>query len=255
MLPAWILARLWPGTGLRAAVRAAAVIVLAFLLVLLPVVIYNVERTGTPSISTSDYGGHVLYIGTDVSSGGQFDEEANEALIGLAGEDLLARSEEGTRIALQRIREDPLGIAALAVRKQGTLWGTEHYGVQYGIRQSLRDRPEHPDATTPMLLSQGFYVLALATATAGLFLLRRRPDALMPLAITLTWTVAAMHGLLEVRDRHHSYVIPLLLPWSALAMATLWAALERRLHPGEEHPERPPEAAAGLLPPPGDAIH
>jgi hypothetical protein len=141
------------------------------------------------------------------------------------------------------------------VRKQDTLWGTEHYGVQYGIRQSLRDRPEHPDATTPMLLSQGFYVLAMATATAGLFLLRRRPDALVPLAITLTWTVAAMHGLLEVRDRHHSYVIPLLLPWSALAMATLWTTLERRLHPTAEHREPWPEAAGGPLPPPGDAIH
>ena len=43
----------------------------------------------------------------------------------------------GTEIALQRIRDDPLGIAALAVRKQDTLWGTEHFGVQYGIRQSL----------------------------------------------------------------------------------------------------------------------
>jgi hypothetical protein len=228
LLPAFILARLWPGGGRRQLAAAALVPVAAFLLVLAPVVVYNIARTGTPSISTSDYGGHTLYIGTDVASGGRFSEEVNEELVRLAGPDLLARSRMGTEIALQRIRDDPLGIAALAVRKQDTLWGTEHYGVQYGIRQSLADRPGHPDATTPLLLSQGFYVLVLAAATAGVWLVRRRPDPLVPLVIVLIWTVSAIHALLEVRDRHHSYVLPLLLPLSALALVTLGDRLARR---------------------------
>jgi hypothetical protein len=228
LLPAFILARLWPGGARRQLAAAVLVPVAAFLLVLAPVVVYNIARTGTPSISTSDYGGHTLYIGTDVASGGRFSEEANEELVRLAGPDLLARSRMGTEIALQRIRDDPLGIAALAVRKQDTLWGTEHYGVQYGIRQSLADRPGHPDATTPLLLSQGFYVLVLAAATAGVWLVRRRPDPLVPLAIVLIWTVSAIHALLEVRDRHHSYVLPLLLPLSALALVTLGDRLARR---------------------------
>jgi hypothetical protein len=255
MLPAWILARIWPGVRLPAAIRAFVVVVVAFLVVLLPVVAYNGVRNGALSISTSDYGGQVLFIGTYEPSGGTFSEEANAALEAIAGPDPIARSNKGTEIAMQRIREDPLGMAALAIRKQDTLWGTEHYGVQYGIRQNLRDRPDHPDATTPMLLSQGFYVLTLAAATAGLFLLRRRPDALLPLAITLIWTVTGIHALLEVRDRHHSYVIPLLLPWAALALAQLWAAIEGRL-------ERPAGASGTVLPEPpdgaprtGDAIH
>jgi hypothetical protein len=228
LLPAFILARLWPGGGRRQLATAVLVPVAAFLLVLAPVVVYNIARTGTPSISTSDYGGHTLYIGTNVTSGGRFSEEANDELVRLAGPDLLARSRMGTEIALQRIRDDPLGIAALAVRKQDTLWGTEHYGVQYGIRQSLADRPQHPDATTPLLLSQGFYVLVLAAATAGVWLLRQRPDALIPLAVVLIWTVSAIHALLEVRDRHHSYVLPLLLPLAALAMVALGDRLARR---------------------------
>ena len=164
-------------------------------------------------------------------------------------------SEKGTEVALQRIREDPVGIAALAVRKQDTLWGTEHFGVQYGIRQNLRDRPDHVDATTPMLLSQGFYVLTMAAATAGLFLRRRRPDALLPLAITLIWTVAGIHALLEVRDRHHSYVIPLLLPWAGLALAELWVAFERRLAGRGERSDPAGGTPSGPGPGPGDAIH
>ncbi len=255
MLPAWILARIWPGGSPRWLLRGALVTIVAFLLVLLPVVAYNLARTGSPSISTSDYGGHVLYIGTYEPSGGQFSEEANEALIELAGPDLLTRSEKGTEIALQRIRDDPLGIALLALRKQDTLWGTEHYGVQYGIRQSLRDRPEHPDATTPMLLSQGFYVLVLVSAAVGLALRRRRPDALAPLAITLIWTVAAMHGLLEVRDRHHSYVVPLLLPWAGLALATLGEAIEGRFRGRRAAAREQPGPADEPMSPPGDAIH
>jgi hypothetical protein len=254
MLPAWILARIWPGTRLPAAIRAAVVVVAAFLLVLLPIVAYNLARTGSISISTSDYSGQVLFIGTYEPSGGMFSDEAIAAFEEL-GPDPVSRSEKGTEVGLQRIREDPVGIAALALRKQDTLWGTEHFGVQYGIRQNLRDRPDHVDATTPMLLSQGFYVLTMAAATAGLFLRRRRPDALLPLAITLIWTVSGIHALLEVRDRHHSYVIPLLLPWAGLALARGWSLLEARLADGRR--ERPDASGAPVepAPGPGDAIH
>ena len=167
LLPAFIIARLWPGGGRGRVVAAVLVPVAAFLLVLMPVVLYNLAAHRHAEHLDLRLGGHTLFIGTDEASGGQFSEEANEELIRLAGPDLLARSELGTEIALQRIRDDPLGIAALAVRKQDTLWGTEHFGVQYGIRQSLADRPQHPDATTPLLLSQGFYTIVLLTSSAG----------------------------------------------------------------------------------------
>lgn len=230
MLPAYILARLWPGGSRRALLSAVAVPVLGFLLVLVPVALYNLDRLASLSISTSEYGGHSLYMGTYEPSGGTFSEVADAELIALAGsEDVATRSAKGMEIALQRIREDPVAIAALGIRKQDTLWGTEHYGVQYGIGHRFRDRPDLPVATAPMLLSQGFYILVLLSATAGLWLVRRRPDALVPLAVTLIWTVALVHALVEVRDRHHSYVIPLLLPISALAFATLYESAGRRL--------------------------
>jgi hypothetical protein len=232
LLPAYVLALLWHGGSRRALGTAIASLVVAFLVILIPVVVYNLDRTGSLSISTSDYGGHVFYQGTYEPSGGRFSQQAHQELVAIAGPDPLEWSRIGTQIAMQRIRDDPLGIAALGVRKQDTLWGTEHYGVQYGIGQSLRDRPQHRNATVPMLLSQGFYALVLLTATLGLWLRRRRPDALAPLAIVLIWTISAMHALLEVRDRHHSYVIPLLLPLSALALTVLYEKLSRRLARG-----------------------
>ena len=115
---------------------------MTFLIVLVPVVAYNLERTGSPSISTSDYGGHVLFQGTYEPSGGEFSQRAHQELIAIAGPDPLEWSRVGTEIALQRIREDPIGMAALGIRKQDTLWGTEHFGVQYGIDQ----QPPRPSA-------------------------------------------------------------------------------------------------------------
>jgi hypothetical protein len=61
LLPAFIIARLWPGGGRRQLAAAVLVPVAVFLLVLAPVVVYNIARTGTPSISTSDYGGHTSH--------------------------------------------------------------------------------------------------------------------------------------------------------------------------------------------------
>jgi 4-amino-4-deoxy-L-arabinose transferase-like glycosyltransferase len=229
ILPAFILGLLWKGGSRRALTGAVVGLVVAFLLMMIPVLAYNLERTGELSISTSEFGGQVLYIGTYEPSGGHYDKQAHDALVAVAGREPRDWSRIGGEIAMRRIREDPIGIAALGIRKQDTLWGTEHYGVQYGIGQHLRDRPQARKATVPMLLSQGFYVLVLLSATAGLWLVRRRPDALVPVAITMIWAVSAMHALLEVRDRHHSYVIPLLLPFSALALGTLYEATSRRL--------------------------
>jgi hypothetical protein len=229
LLPSYILARLWQGGPRRTLVAAVVAPTVTFLIVLIPVMAYNLERTGSPSFSTSDYGGHVLYQGTYEPSGGEFSFKAHRELVAIAGSDPLDWSRVGTEIAIQRIREDPIAIAALGIRKQDTLWGTEHYGVQYAIAQHLRDRPQNRRATVPMLLSQGFYVLVLVSATTALWLRRRRPDALVPLVVTMIWAVSAMHALLEVRDRHHSYVIPLLLPLSALALTRLYEATAGRL--------------------------
>jgi hypothetical protein len=198
-----------------------------FLLVLSPVIWHNYREHDELSVSTSLFGGQVFYLGTNIPSGGTYDQAAMDALIAISGPDIEAISEVGTSIAIDRLTKDPFGIGLLAVRKQDTLWGTEHFGVEYGISRSLEQRPSHPRVATAILLSQGFYLGVLLAATAGLYLMRQRPDSLAALAITLLWSVSAIHALLEVRDRHHSYVIPVLLPLAALAVASVLRRLER----------------------------
>ncbi len=229
LLPAYIVARWWPGGTWQRQLGTAAVTVAAFLLVLVPVMVYNLERTGSPSFSTSDFGGHTLYIGTYEPSGGRFSAVASQELIDLAGPDPLARSAIGTRLAIEHIKADPLGIAALGIRKQDTLWGTEHYGVQYGIKQRLADSPANPAVTTPLLLSQGFYVLVLLAALGAMLVRRRERDALIPLATLVIWAASATHVLLEVRDRHHAFAVILLLPLAAYFVAWALEHLEHRL--------------------------
>ena len=221
LVPAFVLARIWPGGTWGRIVGGGVAVVAAFLIVLVPAMWHNWRAYGEVSISTSTFGGHSLYIGTDTRTGGRFSGEANDELIAIAGPEPRDRSEVGARIAMERIRSDPVGIALLAIRKQDALWATERYGVEYGISRGLRDRPANPRATTPILLSQGFLAFVYLATAVGLYLRRRDLDALGVLAITLVWSVSLAHALLEVRDRHHAYVIPVLLPVAAVAVVAL----------------------------------
>jgi hypothetical protein len=76
----------------------------------------------------------------------------------------------------------------------------------------------------PALASGGFYAALVALAAVGLYLRRRRTDALSALLITTVLAVSLMHGLVEVRDRYHAYVLPLLMPIAACA---IMAAVQR----------------------------
>jgi hypothetical protein len=222
LVPAFLLARLWPGSPWRAALLGAATPMLAaFLVVVAPAIAHNLRAYGEFSVSTSSFSGHTLFVGTDIASGGRYDREAAAALTAAAGPDVRAQGEVAARIALERIRDDPLGIALLGLRKQVTLWATERFGVEYGISRRLSDQTAHPKAVTALLLSQAFYVLVMAGATAWVALRWRRLDALAAFAIVLVWTVAGLHALAEVRDRYHSYVIPVLLPLAAAAAVSL----------------------------------
>jgi hypothetical protein len=230
LLPAFAVARGWSGGPWRRLLLGSVVpLGVAFLLVMIPAAWDNWTRYGEVSVSTSTFGGHSLFIGTDQRTGGRFSGTANDELIELAGPEPHARSEVGARIAMDRIRSDPAGIAWLAIAKQDTLWATERYGVEYGIGRGLRDRAANPRATTPLLMSQGFLAIVYLATAAGLYLRRRDLDGLGALVIVLVWSVALAHALLEVRDRHHAYVIPVLLPVAAVAAVALTDALGGRI--------------------------
>lgn len=225
LIPAYLVARLWPGTTVRRALTGTAIpIVAAFLVVLLPVVDHNLRTHGEASISTSSFGGQGMYVGTDQRSDGHWSEENYAEFLALPGVTAWAKSVEAGRLAQARIAADPVGFGLLALRKQAILWGTERYGVQYGIKRELADAPARPAATAPLVTSGLFYAVVMLGAAAGLLLLRRRPDGLLLLAVGMVVTLAVAHAFVEVRDRYHSYVVLLLLPFAAIAIT---AALQR----------------------------
>jgi hypothetical protein len=127
----------------------------------------------------------------------------------------------GQQLAFGRLRDDPLGFVALAIRKQDTLWGKESYGIRYGIRRELATQPSAPRAVLPTLASGGFYAALLGLTALGLYLRRRQTDALTALVVVAALTMSLMHGLVEVRDRYHAYLVPLLMPIAAFAVTTL----------------------------------
>ena len=73
----------------------------------------------------------------------------------------------------------------------------------------------------PSLASGTFYVGLLALTALGLWIRRRRTDGLSVLLIGMAVMLSLLHGLVEVRDRYHSYLIPLLMPIAAVAIVAL----------------------------------
>jgi 4-amino-4-deoxy-L-arabinose transferase-like glycosyltransferase len=238
MLPLLVVARIWGGGRWRGLLLGSAVpIVAGFLLVLVPIMAWNVSTRGALDISTSSFGGGSLYHGTNLASGGRWSRAGREA-IGALGNDAWERSRAAQAVAIGRIRDDPVGMTALALRKQVSFWGRETYGVRYGIRRELTGRPWAPAAVLPTLASGSYYVAVLALTALGLYLRRRETDALSGLLVLVVLGLSLLHGFVEVRDRYHSYAIPLLMPVAASAIVAVTEGVRQR---------RPPRA-----PPPAD---
>jgi 4-amino-4-deoxy-L-arabinose transferase-like glycosyltransferase len=233
LLPAFIVARVWQAKDWRGEILATvAPMLLTFLLVLVPIMAWHDSTRGVLDISTSAYGGSSLYHGTNIASGGRWSERASRELTELAGHEQWERTRVGQQLAIGRLRDDPVGIIGLAIRKQDALWGKESYGIRYGIRRELASEPWQPRSVLPTLASGGFYAALLGLTALGLYLRRRRTDALTALVVVAALTMSLMHGLVEVRDRYHAYLVPLLMPIAAYALTILverlpWPSRER----------------------------
>jgi 4-amino-4-deoxy-L-arabinose transferase-like glycosyltransferase len=211
---------------------------MAFLLVLLPVMAWHVAERGVPDLTTSAYGGTTLYHGTNPESGGTWSQAGANELREAGGRGAWSRSAAGQRLALERLRDDPLGVAALAIRKQDRLWGHERYGVRYGIRRELATRPYLPRSVLPSLASGAFWTGLAALTALGLWLRRRETDALSAILVGVALLLTLMHGLVEVRDRYHSYVVPLMMPIAALALVSLLERLRAYRSAADPTPSR-----------------
>jgi 4-amino-4-deoxy-L-arabinose transferase-like glycosyltransferase len=217
LIPAYMLARLWPGERMRSAMlRSILPAAAATLVVLGPVFAYNLQERGDLSPSTSAFGGWSLYIGLDERSGGRFSERARAEILAMTPGDIWADSDAAGRAAMDKLRADPLLLARLLPTKLNTLWGYEDYGTRYGLERGERATVE---GIVPVLTSAIFYAAITASAAASTYMRRKDLDRITVLCIGLVLTLTAVHAFVEVRDRYHAYVTPLLIAVAAAILA------------------------------------
>ncbi len=216
-LPVFVFARLlrrprpWPLVML-----GVVALVVGFLLVLGPVIWHNLRAHGEPSVATSSYGGLSVWQGSDQESGGRFSWETWTAYPHLSAGDLWEDGKVAARLGWQRIVEDPGAFLALQLRKFPFTWGSEDYGLLFAVGAQAPPEPRH---TFARLAGQLFYAAVTLGAFLTLLSRRRLPiDLLTLLAIGVTATTAAIHVLLEARERYHMYVVPLLMAVAAVGV-------------------------------------
>jgi len=199
--------------------RRAAMIVAVFVVLLIPVIAFNLEQHGDLSVSTSAYGGWSLYVGANREHGGQWNAQDAQRLAGFPGDSWWERSAHAGGLVAGRIAEDPLGSLALLPRKFATLWGDESYATGYAL-----------DGTGTVVGAaigaavQLWWLLISMLATIGIWSWRhRRRPAVALLIGSLIATVAVAHLALEVQSRYHAYLVPLLCVLAAAGAERLFA--------------------------------
>jgi hypothetical protein len=218
MLPAFVVVAL---VGARSVGprRAGATLVLAFGVVLAPVIAHNWAEHGVLSMETSSDAGFRLLVGTNQEAAGRFNQADADLLQTLPGDTLRERSDAAGRLGIERIARDPGGFAALALRKLVGMWGEDGYAVFFALEWQ-REPPLAPGLLLAGYLASALFwaVVALAAAWAVL-----RGGPAMP-----TWLLAAvligasltvLHAFVEVQPRDHAYVTPLWIAAAAMALA------------------------------------
>ena len=204
----------WPAgrTLARAALMGGVLVVL-----LVPVVAYNLGTHGALSLSTSAYGGWSLYVGANREHGGQWNAEDAARLDGFPGSSWWERSEYAGSLAMDRVLEDPLGSLALLPRKFSTVWGDETYAATYALRTPALTR----EVRVGWLTSQLFWAPMVVLAALGMLATRRDPPPAALLIGMIVTLVALTHLALEVHSRYHAYLVPLFCLLAALGAEAL----------------------------------
>jgi 4-amino-4-deoxy-L-arabinose transferase-like glycosyltransferase len=194
--------------------RVPAAMMISFLVVLGPVVAWNLQTTGSPSISTSRVGNFSLMIGLNQASDGRWNAPDFMTVGGEYGTEQSERV--AGEIALDRVTSDPVGTVGLAVRKFAA-WGREDYGAFWAIGV---EQPNSATMVGASLASQAWWVIVTLLAVAGT-VRGGGGHWLTMLTVLMVLGVTATHVLLEAQGRYHSYLVPLLSAIAAFGLASL----------------------------------
>lgn len=204
----------WRWTDVGRAWLRPLVLLAVFSIVLLPVVAWNAATLGVPSPSTSRIQNYSLMIGLNQASGGRWTLEDYRRV----GSEVGTPSSEriAGRVAMERLTEDPVGIAWLAIRKFEA-WGEEDYGAYWAIGAADANGGLHRFA----ILASHLWWTALAMLVVAGALMRRHENPLTEATTLLVVAVTLIHAVLETQGRYHSYLVPLLAALGAAGLAAI----------------------------------
>lgn len=194
----------------------AATAVASTLIVLAPVVAWNWQTHHKLTISTSTYGAWSILVGTNQANNGCWnaDDARWIAQFPPAERDAHAKAE-----AIHRITSDPLGFAALAVRKFAFMWGAEDYGVYWTL--DVKPGPDRKAPTALYLLSQLGYTLIIGLALVAMLFYAEVPASVALVLFGLA-TLVGVHSFLEIQSRYHFYWTPLFCGIAGVGAARWW---------------------------------
>lgn len=212
-LPAFFV-EAWFRLSPRAALRSNALMGAGFLLMLIPVMLFNIEHRGKLSLVTSDVGGFSFYIGTNIAAEGSWTLEDGKYLLSFSSSE--EANEKATAAAFQRIKDDPAGFLRLIPRKFRNMWAYDGYAVDWAFWDMWI-----PSVRVLRAASGIYWTLILLAAGAAVFTLRKKPPPWMLLTLGCLATVSALHMFLEVQARYHSYYLPMMI-----ALAAQWRSFK-----------------------------
>ena len=214
LLPAFLALPILTIVPLRRAILPVVLLGSFFVLGLVPNVVSQYERTGRLTLSTSNFDGLNLLVGLNEKSGGSYSRE-DRALFA----DVPPTSREFVdapyRLALERLRADPLVVVRLAPTKFQRMWGDATYAARFAI---VDNDPADPGRALLTIMSQGIHVLTLVLAFVGV-LARRSPEPVVILIILSLLMATLVAVVLETQPRYHAPFEPLLCLLAGVGLA------------------------------------
>ncbi|HEX2927374.1 MAG TPA: hypothetical protein VHP38_14135 [Ruminiclostridium sp.] len=195
------------GLGIKSIVLFIAAYFAVVNLINLPV-----QKATGVDITKSDSGFNLM-IGTNSKASGMFNDE-DFKLIEKDNYDFEKVQKDSKKIAVNRIKSNPVGFVKLAKRKFEILWGDENYGYYWSTSAAQNSDTENSVKSHPRLFyaaSQAFYILIIILAICACVysLNEKRYDSLM--ILMLFGGLLLSYTFLEVQSRYHMPVMPLLI--------------------------------------------
>jgi 4-amino-4-deoxy-L-arabinose transferase-like glycosyltransferase len=221
----WWLAGAMP----RPALAAGALATVALLLVLTPWTLRNLSKFDEPILLSSNFG-YNLRIGHAPYANGRFVDPVDLYELVDPGEHLeLTLNSEGTRLALDYLKDNPGRELPLSVDKVRWLWSPDTDVVLW-----LESFGRTPVAELARTLVQwavrlGHWAALLLLVPAVVALGRRHRAVVLAGLLALGWT--AVHIVFFGEPRYHLPLLPLLLPLSGAGVLVLRDLLPSRRQP------------------------